>query len=61
MTAEPIQVRAGLHTGEVEARDGDYYGTAVNLCARLRGLAYPGQVLVSETTARLVGRHPRRA
>ena len=57
-TAEPIQVRAGLHTGEVETRDGDYYGTAVNLCARLRGLAHPGQVLVSETTARLVRATP---
>ena len=58
VTAEPIQVRAGLHTGEVETRDGDYYGTAVNLCARLRGLAHPGQVLVSETTARLVRATP---
>src|SRR4030088_410616 len=54
VTAEPIRVRAGLHTGELETRDGDYYGTAVNLCALLRGLAHPGQVLVSETTARLV-------
>ncbi|MEP6660639.1 MAG: NB-ARC domain-containing protein [Acidimicrobiales bacterium] len=58
VTAEPIRVRAGLHTGEVETRDGDYYGTAVNLCARLRGLAHPGQVLVSETTARLVRATP---
>ena len=58
VTAEPIRVRAGLHTGEVEVRDGDYYGTAVNLCARLRGLAHPGQVLVSETTARLVRATP---
>jgi predicted ATPase len=58
VTAEPIRVRAGLHTGEVEVRDGDYYGTAVNICARLRGLAHPGQVLVSETTARLIRATP---
>ena len=58
VTAEPIQVRAGLHTGEVETRDGDFYGTAVNLCARLRGLAHPSQVLVSETTARLIRATP---
>ncbi|MEP6660640.1 MAG: adenylate/guanylate cyclase domain-containing protein [Acidimicrobiales bacterium] len=57
-TPEPVRVRVGLHTGEAETRDGDYYGTAVNLCARLRGLAYPGQVLVSETTARLVRATP---
>ena len=53
-TSEAIQVRVGVHTGEVEERDGDFYGTAVNLCARLRGLGHPGQVLLSETSARLV-------
>ncbi|MGZ7022822.1 MAG: ATP-binding protein, partial [Ilumatobacteraceae bacterium] len=53
-TSEPIQVRVGVHTGEVESRDGDFYGTAVNLCARLRGIGHPGQVLLSETSARLV-------
>jgi class 3 adenylate cyclase len=58
VTAEPIQVRAGLQTGEVETLDGDYCGTAVNLCARLRGLAHPAQVLVSETTARLIRATP---
>ncbi|NIW45568.1 MAG: hypothetical protein GWN30_12715, partial [Gammaproteobacteria bacterium] len=42
-----LQVRIGLHTGEGEYRDGDYYGTAVNRCARLRGLASGGQVLLS--------------
>ena len=57
-TPDPVRVRVGLHTGEVEVRDGDYYGTAVNLCARLRGLAHPGQVLMSETTARLVEAAP---
>ena len=28
-TATPIRVRMGLHTGEAELRDGDYFGTAV--------------------------------
>jgi predicted ATPase/class 3 adenylate cyclase len=50
----PLRVRAALHTGEAALRDGDYYGSAVNRCARLRGLAHGGQTLVSETTAQLV-------
>ena len=29
-TPRPIRVRIGIHTGEAELRDGDYYGTAVN-------------------------------
>jgi hypothetical protein len=42
-----------LHTGEADLRDGDYYGSAVNRCARLRNLAHGGQVLLSGTTAAL--------
>ena len=29
-TAWPVKVRMGLHTGEAEVRDGDYFGSAVN-------------------------------
>ena len=53
-TPRPIKVRIGLHTGEAELRDGDYYGTAVNRCARLRGIGHGGQVLLSEATVALV-------
>jgi len=53
-TPEPIQVRIALHVGEGELRDGDYYGSPVNRCARIRALASPGQVLVSEATAAAV-------
>jgi predicted ATPase/class 3 adenylate cyclase len=52
-TPRPIKVRIGVHTGEAELRDGDYYGSAVNRCARLRGIAHGGQVLLSATTASL--------
>src|SRR5260370_341466 len=34
-TADPLRVRMALHTGEAELRDGDYFGPAVNRCARL--------------------------
>ena len=50
-TPRPIKVRIGVHTGEAELRDGDYYGPAVNRCARLRGIGHGGQVLLSEATA----------
>jgi len=42
-------VRMGLHTGGADLREGDYYGSAVNRCARLRAIAHGGQVLLSET------------
>ena len=53
-TPSPIRVRVAIHTGEAELRAGDYYGSAVNRCARLRSLAHPGQILLSQTTAELV-------
>lgn len=53
-TPLPLRVRVALHTGEADLRDGDYYGTAVNRCARLRGAAHGGQTLVSQITYDLV-------
>jgi Adenylate and Guanylate cyclase catalytic domain len=50
----PLQVRAGVHTGDAEPRDGDWYGPAVNRAARLRALAAGGETLVSGVTAGLV-------
>ncbi len=50
-----IEVRAGLHTGEiVERPDGDLAGLAVHLAARVAGQAGASEVLVSGTTAALV-------
>lgn len=49
-----IEVRAGLHTGEVELRDDDVRGIAVHLAARVSALAGPGEVLVSRTVRDLV-------
>jgi hypothetical protein len=46
-----IGVRMGLHTGEADERDGNYFGAAVNRTARLMALAHGGQVVVSAATA----------
>ncbi|HEY3284236.1 MAG TPA: AAA family ATPase [Armatimonadota bacterium] len=49
-----LRVRIALHTGEADLREGDYYGAAVNRCARLREIAHGGQTLLSQATAGLV-------
>src|SRR5215212_9166938 len=53
-TPSPIKVRIGLHTGEAQLREGDYYGSTVNRCARLRNIGHGGQTLLSEATEALV-------
>jgi predicted ATPase/class 3 adenylate cyclase len=53
-----IRVRMALHTGEADLRDGDYYGSAVNRCARLRSIAHGGQTLISQATYELVRDDP---
>ncbi|HMC71813.1 MAG TPA: adenylate/guanylate cyclase domain-containing protein [Mycobacteriales bacterium] len=49
-----IDVRVGLHTGEVELRGTDIAGTTVNIGARVVALAAAGEVLVSRTVTDLV-------
>jgi class 3 adenylate cyclase/YHS domain-containing protein len=46
-------VRVGLHHGPSVERDGDYFGAAVNLAARVSGQAVGGEVLVTGHTAAL--------
>jgi adenylate cyclase len=49
-------VRVGMHTGAAVEREGDWYGTTVNVAARLCGAAGGGEVLVSDSTRRAAGR-----
>ena len=49
-----LEIRAGLHTGEVEIADDNVRGIAVHIGSRVSGLAGPGEVLVSRTVADLV-------
>jgi class 3 adenylate cyclase len=49
-----LEVRAGLHTGEMEVLDGDLGGLAVHIAARVMDRAEPCEVLVSSTVKDLV-------
>jgi class 3 adenylate cyclase len=44
-----LDVRTGLHLGEVERQGDDYAGMTVHIGARIAGLATPGEILVSQT------------
>jgi adenylate cyclase len=48
---EPVKlrVRMALHTGAVEARDGDYFGAPLNRVARMLAAGHGGQTLLSES------------
>jgi class 3 adenylate cyclase len=49
-----LEVRSGLHTGEVETIDGKVGGIAVNIAARVAAIAEGSEVLVSQTVKDLV-------
>ena len=49
-----LEVRVGLHTGEVEVRGSDIGGVTVHIAARVTGLAEAGEILTSRTVKDLV-------
>ena len=46
-TATDLRARIGIHLGDVLERNGDLFGTAVNIAARLEAMAEPGGIVVS--------------
>jgi predicted ATPase/class 3 adenylate cyclase len=48
-----LRVRAAIHTGSTDERDGDYFGPALNRVARLLVIGHGGQVLLSSATREL--------
>ena len=50
----PLRIRMGIHTGQTQEREGDFYGLDVNLAARIMSLGFGGQILLSEVTTTLV-------
>ena len=55
-----IEVRVGIHAGEVEVRGADVAGLAVHICARVAAQAGPSEVLVSSTVRDIVTGSRRR-
>jgi adenylate cyclase len=53
LAEQEIGVHVGLNSGEPVARDGDLFGTAVQLAFRIADQAQPGQVLVSNVVREL--------
>ncbi|MBI3182685.1 MAG: adenylate/guanylate cyclase domain-containing protein [Myxococcales bacterium] len=55
--ARPFQVRVGLHLGEITEREGDIFGDAVNIAARIQPLADPGGIAMSEVVQAQLRNH----
>jgi class 3 adenylate cyclase len=53
-------VRVGVNTGPAVERDGDYFGSTVNLAARLSQAARGGEVLLTDATRAAAGRRGKR-
>lgn len=49
-----VEIRSGIHTGEVELRGDNVAGLAVHVAVRVQAAAAPGEVLVSSTVTDLV-------
>lgn len=49
-----LKVRMALHSGEAEVREEEYFGPAVNRCARVREIVHGGQIVISTSTYELV-------
>lgn len=52
---DPLSFRIGVNLGDIILRDGDVFGSGVNLASRLEKLAPPGGVLVSDAVYRVAG------
>ena len=52
-SADGLQIRVGLHTGDAVHENGDYVGVTVNKAARVTAVAQPGEVLLSSVTSEM--------
>jgi class 3 adenylate cyclase len=54
ISALGLEIRAGVHTGEIEVRGDDIAGLAVHIGQRVSAIAAPGEIIVSRTVADLI-------
>ena len=52
-----LRIRMGIHTGEAELRDSDYYGGTLNRASRIMSIGHGGQILISDTTFQITQEH----
>jgi len=58
-TTEPcLAVRIGVHTGDVVQTPEDFFGSVVNVAARITAASGSSEILVSDVTRALVGNDP---
>ena len=53
-TDQRIEIRIGIHIGDIIIEEGDIFGDGVNIAARLEGIAAPGGICLSDDTFRQV-------
>ena len=58
MSASALQVRIGLHLGDVVVTDDDYLGTTVNMAARIAAAAGGGETVVSGSVRAVLSGEP---
>lgn len=51
----PLSIRAGIHYGDVIEDDDDIFGDAVNIAARMAGIAKGGQIITTQDTVSELG------
>jgi class 3 adenylate cyclase/pimeloyl-ACP methyl ester carboxylesterase len=54
LAEEGLDIRVGIHVGDIDHRGDDISGLAVNIAARITHLAAPGEILVSRTVTDLI-------